>query len=111
MITPQQQSKRQSRIDRERDEETNNVRTEFVRHHRINRDEETNNPNLIAESVTKKRKAKDNNQEINKIKMTDTVTTTENESRTEQSLHDDKNGEDSKQNHDVQKGLESPILH
>ena len=43
--------------------------------------------------------------------MTDTVTTTENESRTEQSLHDNKNREDSKQNHNVQKGLESPLLH
>ena len=111
MITPQQQSKRQSRIDRERDEETNNVRTAFVRHHRINRDEETNNPNLIAESVTKKRKAKDNSQEINKFKITDTVTTTENESRTEPSLHDDKNGEDSKQHHDVQNEIEGPKLH
>ena len=86
-------------------------RTEFVRHHRINRDEETNNPNLIAESVTKKRKAKDNSQQTNKIKMTDTVTTTEHESRTEPSLHDDKNGEDSKQHHDVQNEIESPRLH
>ena len=43
--------------------------------------------------------------------MIDTVTTTENERRTELSLHDEKNGEESKQNHDVQKRLEGPILH
>ena len=86
-------------------------RREFIRIPCIDRDEETSNANVIEESATKKRKAKDSNQETNRIKMTDTATTTETESRTEQSLHDDKNGEDSKQNHDVQKGLESPLLH
>ena len=61
--------------------------------------------------MTKKRKAKDGNQENNKIKMTDTTTTIGTESQIEQSFHDHKNGEDSKQNHDVQKGLEGPQLH
>ena len=52
--------------------------------------------------MTKKRKAKDRDQENNKIKMIDTTTTIGTESQTEQSIHDRKNGEDSKQNHDVQ---------
>ena len=43
--------------------------------------------------------------------MTDTTTTIGTESQTEQSSYDPKNGDDSKQNHDVQKGLEGPRLH
>ena len=54
MVTPRREFKRLHRIDRERDEETSNA-------------------NLIEQSATKKRKA-------DKIKTTDTVTTTENES-------------------------------
>ena len=60
----------------------------------------------------KKRKTKDSDQENSgKIQMTDTTTTIGTESLTEQLIHDRKNGEDSKQNHDVQKGLEGPQLH
>ena len=85
MVTPNQQSKRWSRIDRESNGETNNV-------------------NLIEQSGTKKRK-----NDI--ITTTDTITTIENERRTEPSHHDEENGEGSKQHHDVQKVIESPIIH
>ena len=78
---------------------------------RKNRDKEASNVNVIEESMKKKQKAKDSDQECNKIKMKDTATTIGTESQIEQSFHDHKNGEDSKQNHDVQNGLEGPQLH
>ena len=64
--------------------------------------------------ITKKQKTKDDDRDqenSGKIKMIDTTTTIGTESQTEQSIRDRKNGEDSKQNHDVQKGSDSPQLH
>ena len=86
-------------------------RRAYIRTPRKDRDEEANNVNVIEESMKKKRKAKDSDQESNKIKMTDTATTIGTESQIAQSFHDHKNGEDSKQNHDVQKGSECPQIH
>ena len=43
--------------------------------------------------------------------MIDTTTTIGTESQTEQSIHDLKNSDDSKKNHDIQKGSEGPQLH
>ena len=86
-------------------------RLTYIQTPRKNRNEEAINVNVIEESMKKKRKAKDSDQESNKIKMTDTATTIGTESQIEQSFHDHKNGEDSKQNHDVQKGSEGPLLH
>ena len=70
--------------------------------------------NIIEATTTKKRKTKDDdsdNEICGKYKMTDTATTIGTESQTEQSLHDLENGDDSKQNHDVQKGSEGPQLY
>ena len=86
-------------------------RRAYIRTPRKDRDEEAINVNVIEESMKKKRKVKDSDQECNKIKMTDTATTIGTESQIEQSFHDHKNGEDSKQNHDVQNGSEGPQLH
>ena len=83
----------------------------YIHTPRKHRDEEA--INTIEETITKKQKPKDDDrdQENNKIKMTDTTTTIGTESQIEQPFHDHKNGEDSNQNHDVQKGSECPQLH
>ena len=68
--------------------------------------------NIIEETTTKKRKTKDDDSDHEICsKYHNTATTIGTESQTEQSLHDLENGDDSKQNHDVQKGSEIPTLH
>ena len=86
-------------------------RRAYIRTPRKDRDKEAINVNVIEESMKKKRKAKDSDQESNKTKMTDTAIMIGTESQIEQSFHDHKNSEDGKQNHDVQKGSEGPLLY
>ena len=89
-------------------------RRKHIRTPNMHRDRET--ANIIEESITKKRKTNERIEDketggkyhMTDTTTTDTTTTIGTESQTELSSYDPKNGDDSKQNHDVQEESEDP---